>query len=498
MGRRAKDAAQQKISQWTGARSNVSKATTKSENTNASNENRIPLQTHSPSDLNAMKNCTVRLDKLQIPDNMVKPTRKAPKTPAKTIPAADVTAKDKPNDAKNVYDYSFDADEPSPLENIPDMKDVFEKLAKENKIEVKKYRPKNAKKKKPNETDADSKAAAAPTKRRREKQPADVEPPKKKPNLKSKVIAADAPKSVAPSAGIARPKRTENVANNNVATKKVATIAPTVTKTAIQSNALKPVDTAHSGYVNAQQRLRNRNEKDFQSTPKSSTPLGAKATAANNAKNRSLNSLFFDNVSPMMTSIRSTRGNVQRQRLQLSAIQDSPEEVPTTSKGHIANENAAQSSNFDYNDFDFGNDLINEPDLEVDKENSLDRPSTSAAASRSSGRSETATSASSAQNRQRASPVDWDQPSTSAAAFKTPDKSKSASSHSNVQNRNATSSMSHQSRDQPSTSAVARTPLNNSNDRSIFNIQETSEYNIFSPTKRRVYGRSPLKNIVSN
>lgn len=524
MERRAKDAAQQKISQWTGTRRNVSKTTTKSENTNAVNENRIPLQTHSPSDLNAMKNCTVRLEKMPAPAKVAKTTQKASKKPAKIIPAADVIAKDKPNDAKNVYDYSFDADEPSPLENAPEMKDILEKLAKENKIQVKKYRPKNGKKIKPNNIDADKKVPT--TKRRREKQPVDVEPPKKKPNLKSKVNTADVQKSVAPSAGIARPKRnveTENVANNNVAAKKVVVIAPPVTKPVTPLNPHKQVDTGNSGYVNTLQRLRNRNAQEFQSTLKSSTPLGTKATAANNAKNHSLNSLF-DNVSPLTTSVRSTRGNIQKQRLQLSAIQDSVEEVPTPSKGHTANENqnenAAQPNNFDYNDFDFGNDFGNDlaneqPDLEVDKENSLDRPSTSVAALRSSGRSETVLSASNAQNRPRIRPAAWDQPSTSAAwdqpststawdqpstsaaAFKTPDKLMSSSSLSNVQRHIATSSANQQSRDQPSTSAAARNPLTDSNDRSVFNIKEASEYNVFSPTQRRVYGRSPLKNIVS-
>lgn len=465
MGRKAKAAAQQKIGEWTGARRSVSKpvkTTTKSKNTNASNEIRNPLQTHSPSDMNAMKNCKVLLEKLPAESKPAKPAI-GKKSPAKKIPIDDITEKDKQADAQNVYDYSFDIDESGPTQNENEMKDIFDKLVKENKIEVKRYRPKNGKKKKPDENGTDKKAQTQ--KRRREKQPVDVEPPRKKPNLKNKVINVDSEKNVALKEIPKRNIDAENN-NNNLQAKKLVIIEQkesVATKTADGLNQLKPVDTLNTENenVNAQRRLRNRNLGNLQSTPKTSTPLGQKAAAKGKVNNRSLNSLFFENASPLVTG--SARLNVQRQRLQLSAIDDSQEDVPSTSAGqNIENENLPQP-NYDYDDdddFDFGNDAVNEPQpaLGVGKENSLDRPS------------------------------------TSTAALTSLERPKDTSLVLSERNRPGTSS-STSSWNQPSTSAASRTPPRN--DKSIFEIQNTSDYNIFSPTKRRVYGRSPLKNIVS-
>lgn len=465
MARKAKEAAQQKIGEWTGARRNVSKSTkttTNNENTNALIEKSIPLQSHSSSDMNTMKNCSVLLEKLRVDSNPIEPMRKK-NPPAKKIAADDVTAKDKQVDAIDVFDYSFDMDEAGPTQNEDEMKDIFDKLAKENKIEVKKYRPKNVKKKKPDENDTEKKPSTQ--KRRREKQPIDVGPPKKKPNLKSKVTNVDTQKEIAskkPAQEIPiRNIDAENMANNNLKAKNPAVVAPkesVATETVIGLNKSKEND-ALSG-VNVQSRLRNRVLNNFQSTPKSSTPLGTKVTTKGKENNRSLNSIF-ENASPLMKPTRSARLNIQKQSLHFSTINDIQEEVPSTSTAkNDENENVPQQ-NFDFDDdFDFGNSLVNEPQptLDVDKENSLDRPSTSAAVS--STRPRNTSSVLSARDR----------PGTSSTV----------------------SFLGH-----ASTSAAARTPLQNSNDKSIFEVRNTSEHHIFSPTKRRVYGRSPLKNIVS-
>lgn len=503
MGRKAKEAATQKIGEWTNARRNTSKPTTKNENANASsNENRTPLQTHSQNDLNAMKNCSVRLERVRIETKTTPSADVLDKTPAKKVPAAtDVTSKDKPAKKQNVYDFSFDADDtPGPMQETEDkMKDLFEKLAKDNIIEVKKYRPKNGKKIKADEKKPVKKVATQ--KRRREKQPVDVEPPQKKPNLKEKVVT--------------------------VPTKSKATEVPSKGNGDAVRDQVRP---ANNENVNTQPRLRNRNFQHLQSTPKTSTPLGTKTNAMSKQNNGSLNSMFFDLASPLAG--RSTRSNIQKQRLQLSAINDSQEDVPTKSMGQNENNENEPQFNFDDDDdddFGFGNNAANGPekDLEVDKENSMDRPSTSA-----QSRPTTSSAASNL----------WDQPSTSAAALRSTkitsnaDKNRpgtsanvlrslnqpstsagglrslrnpgnTASAFNGDKNQPGTSSGTLRSQDRPTTSlassklpttsaqAAARTPLRTNNDNSVFEI--SSEYNIFSPTKRRVYGRSPLKNIVS-
>ncbi|XP_031617571.1 protein dalmatian [Contarinia nasturtii] len=507
MGRKAKEAATKKIGEWTNSRRNMSKTTTKNENTNASNESRTPLQTQSQSDLNAMKNCSVRLEKIRMDPKI---TDTVIKTPVKKIPATHVMTKDKAAKQQNVYDYSFDGeDTPGPMKEIEDqMKDLFDKLAKDNIIEVKKYRPKNVKKTKTDEKNPVKKAVTQ--KRRRDKQPVDVEPPQKKPNLKRKVvnvpIKSTANPTVVPSKGSGDDVRG-------------------------QVNAINTVNA----------KLRNPNLQRLQSTPKTSTPLGTKANAMGKQNNGSLNSIFFENASPLVG--RSTRGNIQKQRLQLSAINDSQENVPKTGQNED-NENVPQYNYNDDNDFDVGNNGVNEPDHDVDKENSLDRPSTSAqsrptnssvashlwdqpstsaaalrsldkpANSASIDKNQPGTSSGILRSLDRpttssaSTSNEWDQPSTSAAALRLLDKpGKSASIDKNQPgtssgilrplNRPSTSSASTSNGwYQPSISAqAARTPLKNSNDNSVFEI--SSEYNIFSPTKRRVYGRSPLKNITS-
>lgn len=475
MGRKAKDAAQQKIGEWTGARRNVSKTTTNSENTNTSNENSIPLKTNSQRKPNAMKNCTVVLENIRAQPKAAEVVRKIPAM-AKKVPAADVRIKDnKPSEKDNVYDIDMlDADE-IPLETGMEnaMKDLFDKLARENKIEVKKYRPKNVKNKKTDEKIPTKKPITQ--KRRREKQPIDVEPPQKKPNLKNKVMGAEIPKNGAISSNVvAANKRnidTENVANNNHVQKRAAVIDPksgnATAKVTIQLNPRKQVASIITDNVNTQSRLRNRNLDNFQSTPVSSTPvsstpLGKKAQPKRKECDRLLNSAFFDYESPLTSSIRSTRGNLMKQRLQLSSINDSQNESSTSTAHNQVDENVPPPNNFDDDDFDFGDNVANDlqSDFEVDKENSVHAASISSVAMSSHERIETI---------------------TSSSVKNTPKPSSSAS----------------RSYDEPSTSSAVTPPRRNSNEQSVIDLQNESEYNIFSPTKRRDYGRTPLKNIVS-
>lgn len=468
MGRKAKDAAQKKIGQWIGVHRNVSKSetktTTKNENTNASNENRAPLQSHSQSDINAMKNCTVRLEKLPVESKQM--DRKC-KTPVKLMPTAMEETNDKTTGVKNIYDdFSFEADE-IPLKTGQEdaMKDLFEKLAKENKIEVKKYRPKNVQKKKPNEKIAVKKPTIQ--KRRREKQPMDAEPPQKKPNLKSKIIGMEKRKdtvSVNIVAKSTKPKDPEKLVSSNNLDKNV--------NSAQSKNVVTTKAAITAEHINAQPRLRNNKLiaiNNIQSTPKSSTPLGSKVAMTNNVNNISLKSQYFANASPLMSSFRSTRGNLVKQRLQLSAINDSQEEQASTSTVHRNQENANDSQlNFNDDNFDLGTNMVAQPelqlnvDMEMDKENSLER-------SNSNG-------------------------NTAQSAINTAQTNTSVSN--SLRSRPESSAVAVTSWDQPSTSSASITPIRNANNQSVFNMQNDDSYRFFSPTKRRVYGRSPLKNIV--
>lgn len=478
--RKAKDAAQQKIGEWTSVRRNASKATTttKNENTSAPTEIRAPLKTQSPSDMNAMKNCTVRLE---IMPPQPKPIATVSKSPVKKIPSADMVAKDKETDKKNVYDYSFDADEfESPMGNEDAMKDLIEKLAKENKIEVKKYRPKNVRKKKTEDKDPANKATTQ--KRRREKQPNDAEPPKKKLNLKNKQISANAKKPDAlSSVNILKRKHEADILanNNNLTEKAVDVIDPeemTSTKVAGASNIRKLAVENQMENVNVQSRLRNRN--NLQSTPKTSTPLSVKAAAKKTNENN--RSLFFDNASPLVNTVKNSMVTVRKQRLQLSAIGDEQEVDTAVSKAiEKPNEEQPVQYNFDDDDFDFGNSVVADepqsvPNNDVDKENSLDKPGTSATALNARNRQGT---------RSAASPS-WDQPGTSASAM-------------SAQNRPGTSAASSSIWDRPGTSSSIFGASNKSNIEQS-PIQHTNDQsNVYTPTKRRDYGRSPLKNIVS-
>lgn len=549
MGRKAKEAAQKKIGEWTGVQRNVSKEekvpksaavaaaattttkpkpaatqTTKTKaktnvNTDASNENRSPLQTHSPSDLNAMKNCTVRLEKIdqvskdpqqqqQSQQNELV-VKKAPaqvkKAPADsttvTRAKAPAMVKEKPTDVKKTYDYSFDDDfeDAIPLQTEDAMKDLFEKLAKENKIEVKKYRPKNVKKQKvagdkPKSAAATKKTATVTRKRPREKQAAAAEqqPPQKRLNLnQKKVTDTDADMDVdvvgvidTQKGAVPKDAVKQSVKGDGIPAGKKVTI--------IEDILIKPKDTANTvsktamntNQVNVQPRLRNRLINNFQSTPKSSTPLRTKPSANAKENDRSLDTLFFEQASPLNnSSTRPTRGNVLKQRLQLSAINDSDggAEVSTSP---VAAKNAPEKSapapqlppmefiDFD-DDFDFANDLVDQqPQSSKDKENALDRPGPSTSTSTNPPQASTS-SGGIVQNR---------------SAMNPPPQRAHTSTASSNQSRSGNSS---------ARSAGSGATPQNSNNFSNFEMNNTSDYHIFSPTKRRVYGRSPLKNIVS-
>lgn len=501
MGRKAKEAANQKIGNWTGSRRETSKTktTANSENTNASNENRNPLQTHSQSERNAIKNCKVLLEKLNDmpkPAETVSKTPKKPKTPVEKAPADDVITKDTQVNEKNVYDYSFDGDD-VPLDGGDDMKDLIAKMAKENKIEVKKYRPKHVRKKKAAENADDKKAVTK--KRQREKQAIDVEPPRKKANLKKPVENVAAPKN-APEPNVAvkpviRKMYTENELKLVKPKKNIEIIEDVIIreangcKPAAQTNTATAASNASkqsqltAANVNIQPRLRN-HMNNFQSTPKSSTPLGPTQNAKNKDNQPMFNSLFF--ASPLGVSTRRNQMNINKQRLQLSDIKDSPDinvgastskqamdencfaenrrlnrmninkhrlrlsditDSPDINVGASTSKQAMNENHFAVMDpIDFDDDFEPQPVPEMDKENSLDRPG------------------SSAQNRSST-------------------------------NRSNASLFASTSRDQSATSRGSYHTAN-LNERSVFEIAETSDH-IFSPTKRRVYGRSPLKNIVS-
>lgn len=530
MGRKAKDAAQKKIGEWTGARRDVSKvekapktttkpkpaatlATTKTnENANTSDENRSPLQTFSPSELNAMKNCTVILEKFENPSDQA-PQPKRPQRnalAAKKLPApakisapaaahADIVPQ-KQTDTQKVYDYSFDddSDEAMSLQTDQDdvMKDLFDKMARENKIVVKKYRPKNVKKQKANADDKDkpAKKATATRKRPRDKQvtSAGQQPPQKRPNLKSKKVTNTDADSGDVAVDNGR-KLDVGPANNRIGDGNG--ISPGKKVTILEDILIKPNEmitlkriAKQTDRVDLQPRLRNQLMKNFQSTPKSSTPLSTKTATAINTKDRSLNSLF-ENVSPLNNNLsKPNRANRLKSRLQLSPINDNENAEAPTSPAHCGSLDA------DFDDFDFA--IETSPVLpseaskftERNKENSPDRPGP------------TATVTPTAENRQQSSAsagrsVQVRRGPSPLSAINPPQASTSAGS--SIQSRSKPSVLASTSRANSTNSSDTGSTPQNSNNYSHFEMNDVSDYHIFSPTKRRAYGRSPLKNIVS-
>lgn len=440
MGRKAKEEAQQKIGIWTKSRRNVSKISTK-ENANASNnnENRSPLQTQSQSVTNSMKNISVCGDRLN--SGMVSTTSTNPNTkttgnknnvltrsqsqseqiplknlsirlerldsktieelvsiPSKPFAAVErIFNKDKKTYMENVYDYTFDNDA-IPLETEDAMKDVYKKLAKENKIVVKKYRAKNVKRRQPEKNGAAKKEKTQ--KRHRDKQPAEIEPPQKKPNLQNKKVnnlnVVPSAKTMKTRSSVVSIEKNNNFKNAANAEKRE--MEKTDTNDLVHKKQSENVSfNEKSVEAFTRLRLRNRIQPKSQSTPKTSTPLNVKAVHISN----------FDNESPV--SIPETHEKAReltKQRLQLSIAEESIE----VNRASPVQENDSVQY---FDDDDFPMPSVGASNQ--DKENTLTVPGTSGAS-------------------------------------------------------------------------------NNSNK------TKDSDYNsrIFSPTVRRVYGRSPLKNIVSS
>lgn len=408
MARKAKESAQQKISSWTkssrrsaAAPQPSSKTTTTTaaskKNANTSDESRIPLQTQTQSMINSLKNCSVTL--MRMPDD---PIEMQPKEPVIIVKEPDAP---KPVD-KNVYDYSFDLDE-TPLGNSEPMQELFSKLAAENRIEMKKYKPKAVRQGKKKTDDADKPKVAR--KRRQDKPKTATEPPLKKPNptvggkivnnqaIHTKPVQIDSNSNKILHIGAAQMDSNANMPSP---------IARTV-QSSLRSNQMG----------NVQQRLRE--SLNLRPTLGSSTPLNsAKALDArmrNNENNTSRNLSWLGISSPgnRSTPIASRSTPIAKPATPLSIV----EENRDTNQENDENTN---HSVFAVDDFDAMD--VNDPE-----------------------------------------PV----PSTSAAAM---EKSMSANGPLSVSNRENQSAT----------------------------LNDSSSFNIFSPTKRRVYGRSPLKNIVSS
>lgn len=428
MGRKAKEEAQQKMANWTKSRRNVSKTSTKENaNTSNNNENRAPLQTKSQSAINSMKNESVSTTptKLNIKTTSNKNSvlsrsqsqcEKIPLknlsirlecldsttieelvlSPPKSFAAVEkIFKKDKKNNIENVYDYTFDNDA-IPLVTEDAMKDVYEKLAKENKIEVKKYRAKNVKRQ------PEKKGAAKrekTQKRRRDRQPAEIEPPRKKPNLKNKKVnnlnIAPSAKTMKTRSSIKSTEKNNNLKNAADAEKRA--IGKKNGNDLLNEKQSKNVSlNERSGEAFARLRLRNRIQPSSQSTPKTSTPLNVKTVHFSN----------FDVESPVLISeTRKKARELTKQRLELSIAE---ERIEANRASPLQKNDSVQY--FDDDDFPMPSVCSNQ-----DKENTL-----------------------------------------------------------TVQGSNTASSNSNKPKE--------------SNDNS----------RIFSPAVRRVYGRSPMKNIVSS
>lgn len=398
MGRKAKDAAIDKItSSNSSSRRNLSAAkttTNKKQNANTSqNENRTPLKTQSQSTINTMKNCSVHLDRLskktisdsilssskqQLNDENISETQKTvdenmfsdenasttmkncsvsiEKMSEKSISDVTLSPKQRSTNAnkdkvkaiddENVYDYTFDSDA-IPIKTSNVMKDLFDKLAKENKIEMKKYRPKHGKKATTKKTEKNDKQKVT-RKRRQVKQSTETEPPQKKPNLNANKVDNTNNNNLLKSSNIDAnettiDKEAKNDANENILQNvDVSNIQnPKINRKPVNTSETKKVvfkDNAQpstsSAYFNNENvdtrpRLRNANPSQFQSTPKSSTPLSSKQSATLisniNKIDFSMESSISSNESPSIPTnpltSRVTRRSANQNSLQQSSIQ---------------------------------------------------------------------------------------------------------------------------------------------------------------------------------
>lgn len=336
-----------------------------------------------------MKKCSVRLERMSDATIDIYP-------PKPTVEKH--SASPKPAD-KNVYDYSFDLDA-TPLDSGGEMQDLFAKLAKENRIEVKKYKPKavrQAKKK------VDNASKSKTVRKRRHVAPAGAEPSAKKPNpnVGENVVHIRS----APREAVQVDANRNKIAGNKV----VMMDSPGIDRPP------RPQPLGISNILRSAHNIeRLRKLTNFQPTMKQSTPLKATQILGSTkgiVESNTLLKRLPGSVSPATALNSPIVSNIAT-----SAVRASP----------LASRNNeyADRSVFAVDDFDSMDFMDPEPEPE---------------------------------------PV----PSTSGF---------------NKENSLSVSSKSIQGDRQ---SRIA-TPLNDS-----------SSFNIFSPTKRRVYGRSPLKNIVS-
>lgn len=396
MARKAKEAAQQKIVSWTQAirRSQPGpKATTttaaaatsttqKNIDSNENDENRSPLQSHSQTSINSMQNCSVRLERLS--DDTVQLHSPRPTAEKKL-------ASPKPVD-ENVYDYSFDMDA-TPLDSGAEMQDLFAKLAKQNRIEVKKYKPKAVRQAKNKANNAGKPKTVR--KRRQEKCKTAAEPPTKKPNL--------------------------NVGENAVRTQLIPVPVDANRNQILRTEAAKvdlvgnvgaprPQPLGNSNIPRSAHNIeRLRNLTNFQPTMKQSTPLKAiqaLGSTKDNVENSTTINLAVDSTSPAI--VPNSRIALDKGLLTVGG-----NSTPLATRN---NENIDRSI-FAVDDFDSMGlvDLDPDPDPEPT----------------------------------------------------------------------------------PSTSGLNKENSLNVARKSALSLNDSSSFNIYSPTKRRVYGRSPLKNIVS-
>lgn len=441
MGRKAKDAAMDKITRSnSSSRRNLSAAktttittTNKKQNANTSqNENRTPLKTQSQSTINTMKNCSVHLDKLskktisdsilssskqQLNDENISETQTTvdenmfadenasttmkncsvsiEKMSEKSISDVILSPKQRSTNAnrdkvktiddENVYDYTFDSDAiPINTSSGNVMKDLFDKLAKENKIEMKKYRPKHGKKATTKKTEKNEKQKVT-RKRRQVKQSTETEPPQKKPNLNANKVDNTNNNNLLKSSNIDANETTndkaakndandnilQNVGVSNIQNPKInrePVITSETKKVVFKDNAQPSTSSAYfnNENVNTRPRIRNANLSHFQSTPKSSTPLSSKQSVTLisniNKIDFSMESSISSNESPSIPTnpltTRVTRRSANQNSLQQSSIQQIQSQ----------NDDIQSDSEFFIDDFDSINPMPSASSA-VDKEN---------------------------------------------------------------------------------------------------------------------------------
>lgn len=171
--RKAKEKAREKLDLWCGKR-NTPKST-KSDTKALTTALSTTEPEHSGDNI---RNCSVYVKRLSADE--ISDAINTVKNPTKVVEKA--TEEDHAEENANIYDYTFDSDAiPLNAGNQNDLNELFKKMEKENKITVKKYRPKNVKKQ-PQKKVVEKKTA--PRKRRNIEKSSVEEPVQKVPNLK--------------------------------------------------------------------------------------------------------------------------------------------------------------------------------------------------------------------------------------------------------------------------------------------------------------------------